>query len=154
MNVAVPSDQHSDRFGQPASSHTVTRSSERIVFFSSITSGPSSTFGRSQSGLRVSIDRPPVTPAASSRAAAAGRHEPDLLAGPFTAGERRQVAAVGGVRPRDVLALERVRRAQRCGGESGDDVDDLAPSSTSTPSSASDVTGLSPMPHGTMCSRM
>ena len=34
MNVAVPSDQHSKMFGQPASSHTVTRSSDRIVFFS------------------------------------------------------------------------------------------------------------------------
>jgi hypothetical protein len=31
MNVAVPSDQHSERFGQPASSQTVTRSSERSV---------------------------------------------------------------------------------------------------------------------------
>ena len=85
MNVAVPSDQQSDRFGHPASSQTVTRSSERIVFLSSITSGPSSTFGRSQSGLRVSIDRPPVTPAASIRASGPGRHGPHLLAGPLTA---------------------------------------------------------------------
>ena len=72
MNVAVPSAQHSDRLGQPASSQTVTRSSERIVLRSSVTSGPSRTLGRSQSGLRVSIDSPPVTPAASSRATARG----------------------------------------------------------------------------------
>ena len=56
MNVAVPSAQHSERFGQPASSHTVTRSRARIVRFSSSTSGPWCTFGRSHSGLRVAID--------------------------------------------------------------------------------------------------
>ena len=52
MNVAVPSAQQSLRFGQPASSHTVTRPSSRTVFFSEITSGPWTTFGRSHSGLR------------------------------------------------------------------------------------------------------
>ena len=34
MNVAVPSAQHSKMFGQPASSHTVTSCSSRIVFLS------------------------------------------------------------------------------------------------------------------------
>ncbi len=59
MNVAVPSDQHSDRFGQPASSHTVTRSSSRIVFLSCITSGPSWTFGTQPLGL-AGLDRQPL----------------------------------------------------------------------------------------------
>ena len=67
MNVAVPSLQHSDRFGQPASSQTVTSPRSRTVRFSSSTSGPWWTFGRSQSGLRCSIDNPSVTPAAASR---------------------------------------------------------------------------------------
>ena len=67
MNVAVPSAQHSERFGHPASSHTVTRSSSRSVRLSVNTSGPSFTFGRSHSGLRLSIDRPSATPAAARR---------------------------------------------------------------------------------------
>ena len=67
MNVAVPSAQHSDRFGQPASSQTVTRSSSRTARLSARTSGPWWTFGRSQSGLRVEICSPPMTPAWASR---------------------------------------------------------------------------------------
>ena len=55
MNVAVPSPQHSKMFGQPASSHTVTRSSDRIVRFSSRYSGPMRALTRSHSGLRALI---------------------------------------------------------------------------------------------------
>ena len=62
MNVAVPSAQHSLRFGQPASSHTVTSPRSRTVFFNAITSGPCTTFGRSHSGLRLEIARPSATP--------------------------------------------------------------------------------------------
>ena len=40
MNVAVPSAQHSDRFGQPASSQTVTRSSSRTARLRARTSSP------------------------------------------------------------------------------------------------------------------
>ena len=40
MKVAVPSDQHSERFGHPASSQTVTRSSERNVRRKARTSSP------------------------------------------------------------------------------------------------------------------
>ena len=67
MNVAVPSAQHSDRFGQPASSQTVMRSSSRSVRRSANTSGPCFTIGRSHSGLRLSIDKPPATPASARR---------------------------------------------------------------------------------------
>ena len=69
MNVAVPSDQHSDRFGQPASSHTVTRSSSRIVLRMAMTSSVSWTLARIHSGLRLLMSRPSVTPASASRPA-------------------------------------------------------------------------------------
>ncbi len=118
MNVAVPSAQHSDRFGQPASSHTVTRPRSRIVFLSASTSGPWCTLGRSHSGLRVSIDSPVVTPAAASRDASRTGSP-----GPLAAGEQRQV--VGTVAPRDVLALVGAV-APALGGQPGDDVDDVA----------------------------
>ena len=52
MNVAVPSRQHSDKFGQPASSQTVTRCASRRIFLVANTSAPCDTCGRSHSGLR------------------------------------------------------------------------------------------------------
>ena len=67
MNVAVPSAQHSDRLGQPASSQTVTRPRSRTARFSARTSSPWCTLGRSQSGFRVEIANPPTTPASASR---------------------------------------------------------------------------------------
>ena len=69
MNVAVPSAQHSDRFGQPASSHTVTRSRSRIVLRIAMTSSVSRSGARIHSGLRLLMSRPSVTPASLSRAA-------------------------------------------------------------------------------------
>ena len=71
MNVAVPSAQHSDRFGQPASSHTVTRPRSRTVRLSASTSGPWCTFGPQP--LRLAAARstgPSATPASASRAQA------------------------------------------------------------------------------------
>ena len=110
MNVAVPSAQHSDRFGQPASSHTVTRPRSRTVCLSAITSGPWRTFGRSHVGLaRSRSDRPGAsTPdlrrsRCDRRAVATSRRRPSARTG--AARERRQV--VGPVPPRHVLALER-----------------------------------------------
>ena len=58
MNVAVPSFQHSLKFGHPASSHTVTRLRSRSVFFVNNTSLVWFTCGRIQSGLRTEMLRP------------------------------------------------------------------------------------------------
>ena len=52
MKVAVPSFQHSKTFGQPASSHTVTRSLLRINAFKRRYSGPVSRGTRIHAGLR------------------------------------------------------------------------------------------------------
>ena len=122
MNVAVPSAQHSDRLGHPASSHTVTSPSSRTVRLSASTSGPWRTLGRSQSGLRVSIDSPDVTPAAASRDAARTPAAP-ARPGPAPRGERREV--LGAVAPRHVLALGDAA-APPLGGQAGDGVDDVA----------------------------
>ena len=67
MKVAVPSAQHSDRFGQPASSQTVVSPSSRIVWRSPRTLRSCFTCARSHSGLRASICKPSVTPACASR---------------------------------------------------------------------------------------
>ena len=66
MNVAVPSLQHSDKLGQPASSQTVTNEWSRRVLLTSITSGPSETRGRIQSGLRSDNSMASSTPARAS----------------------------------------------------------------------------------------
>src|ERR1700727_4028259 len=50
MNVAVPCSQHSPILGQRALSHTVCRSSVRIVRFNSWYFGPPKNFTRSQDG--------------------------------------------------------------------------------------------------------
>ena len=118
MNVAVPSAQHSDRFGQPASSHTVTSPRSRIVRFSSSTSGPWWTFGPQPLRL-AGLDRQPGGDAGRGQP---GR-QPHRLAGTGAPREQRQV--VGPVSPGDVLALGRAV-APPLGGEPGDDVDDLA----------------------------
>ncbi len=137
MNVAVPSAQHSDRFGQPASSHTVTRPRSRSVRLSASTSGPWSTLGRSHSGLRSPRARPPVTPASARRpsrrtgwgeAASAAPGAPWSVGcaprpGPLprenadrSSGRWRQATSW-----RSTCAVAPPRR-----GEAGDDVDDVA----------------------------
>ncbi len=154
MNVAVPSAQQSDRFGQPASSHTVTRSSERIVFFSSITSALSTTFGRNQFGLRVSIDKPAATstPASSRRTAARPGVTLACPPGPSprenAARSRPSAACLHATSCRSATPAAHRSVARRATTAATCSI------VTSMPSSASDVTGLSPMPHGTMCSRM
>ena len=67
MNVAVPSFQHSDKFGQPASSHTVTNERSRNVFLRFRTSSPCLTCGRIQSGLRSDNGMESSTPARARR---------------------------------------------------------------------------------------
>ena len=67
INVAVPSFQHSLRFGQPACSHTVTKFKSRNVRFVFNTSSVCFTCGRIHSGLRIEILKPSVTPACSRR---------------------------------------------------------------------------------------
>ena len=52
MKVAVPSFQHSEMLGQPASSHTVTRSRPRSVERTSWKVGPVLSGTRIHSGLR------------------------------------------------------------------------------------------------------
>ena len=89
---------------------------------SAITSAPSCTRGRSHSGLRVLIDSPSVTPACSSRATARLATGRTGAPGPVAAGERRQVAVVGRVSPRDVLSLQ-LAGGPPVGGEPRDDVD-------------------------------
>ena len=117
MKVAVPAAQHSLRFGQPASSHTVTRPCSRTVRFIASTSEPSCIFGRSHSGLRVEIVRPSATPADSSRASAR-----PMAPGPSPR-ERRQIR--GDLLPRHILALHRAVAPQRrrpAGDDVGDDL--------------------------------
>ena len=104
MKVAVPSAQQSDRLGQPASSHTVTRPSSRTVRFSASTSGPWCTLGRSQSGLRVEICSPPTTPACASRPCRCCDASPHHRARALAPREGRQV--VRAVPPGHVLALD------------------------------------------------
>ena len=152
MNVAVPSAQHSDRLGQPASSHTVTRPRSRTVCLSAITSGPSCTRGRSHSGLRVLIDSPSVTPACSRRPtarAAAGRTG---APGPSPRENADRSRSSAGWRQatscRSISPSAQRTAARRATTSTTSRI------VTSTPSSASDVTGRSPMPHGTMWSRM
>ena len=67
INVAVPSFQHSLKFGHPACSHTVTKLRSRSVRFVCNTSSVCCTCGRIHSGLRTEILKPSVTPACSSR---------------------------------------------------------------------------------------
>ena len=171
MNVAVPSDQQSLRLGQPASSHTVTRPKSRTVFFSDSTSGPCTTFGRSQSGLRVAIVSPSETPAWPSLAII----RPVSFSGavpamPWSAAVR---TAVPGPSPRENALRSSGRCFQATSWRSSappPQTSAACRASTSTTSrivisrpvpsrmpansSASEVTGLSAMPHGTMCSRM
>ena len=73
MNVAVPSAQHSNMFGQPASSQTVTRESSRIVERSLTISGPIRACALAHSGLRAEMDTPWAgsTPASTSRRSSA-----------------------------------------------------------------------------------
>ncbi len=146
MNVAVPSDQHSDRFGQPASSQTVTRPRSRIVFLSARTAGPWCTFGRSHSGLRASIASPDVTPAAASRDV---RRTGSPGPAPREKSDRSSTRWRQATSWRSAPALLPHRSAASRATTST-----TSRIGTSTPSSASEVTGRSPIPHATMCSRM
>ncbi len=139
MNVAVPSAQHSLRFGQPASSHTVTNPSERTVCLSRNTSGPWWTWGRNHSGLRVAIDKPPVTPACSIRCTAR-----DPGPRPWENGARSSGRCFQATSWRSSTPPPHVSAARRATMSATSDI------GTSTPSSASDVTGRSAIPHGTM----
>ncbi|CAB4634510.1 unannotated protein [freshwater metagenome] len=67
MKVAVPSFQHSERLGHPASSQTVTSCKSLRVRLICKTSGPICTLGRNHSGLRSVTSNPPSTPASERR---------------------------------------------------------------------------------------
>ena len=101
MNVAVPSAQHSKMFGQPASSHTVTRSRSRIVCLQRAgTRRPWSHLRPQPLRLaRRDLTARRSTPACGQPADAAAR----ARRRPSTSAEERQV--VGAVAPHDVLAL-------------------------------------------------
>ena len=148
MNVAVPSAQHSDRLGHPASSHTVTSPRSRTVRLSASTSAPWRTFGRSQSGLRVLIERPEVTPAAASRDAA---REVGRTGSPGPAPRENAERSSGRCRHatswRSATPLPHRSAASRATASTTSRI------ATCTPSSANDVTGRSSMPQATMCSR-
>ena len=157
MKVAVRSFQHSLRFGQPASSHTVTSPWPRTVCFRASTSRSCTTLGRSQSGLRVAMASPSLTPAWASRVAARWR-----VGTPWSPADR---TTVPGPSPRENGARSSGRCFHATSWRSTVPSPQVAAAraatrsttcsiGTSTPSSTSDVTGLSPMPHGTMCSRM
>ena len=138
MNVAVPSAQQSLRLGQPASSHTVTRPRFRTVFLSAITSGPCTTLGRSQSGLRVAISRPSATPTCANRLTTAPGPSPRENADK-SSGRCFQATSCRSIEPPPhTSAAWRATTSV------------TASSVVSTPSSASEVTGLSGMPQGTM----
>ena len=157
MNVAVPSDQHSDRFGQPASSHTVTRSRSRIVLRMAMTSSVSCSLARIHSGLRLLMSRPSVTPASASRPARravvplsvtgtgadVGR---TVVPGPSPRlnGDRSSGVWRHTTSARSWPALPHRSAARRATASTTSRID------TSTPSSRSEVTPLSAMPHGTM----
>ena len=161
MNVAVPSDQHSEMFGQPASSHTVTRPRSRTVRLSS--SGLRSrvrTWARIHSGLRSAIARPSLTPASASRPRQTQRRAGDgdltgagLGRPPSRRGRRPCAPAPPGPSPRlngarsssrERRGATRRRTAPTPGrpapsgptARAASDVDHLAASTTSMPSAA------------------
>ena len=145
MNVAVPSFQHSDRLGQPASSHTVTRSRSANVRLMRNTSSPMFTRGRNHSGLRSVMSSPASTPASARRPnkrtgspGPSPRENRDRSSGRWT-------HATSCRSPEPSLHFSAAKRAT---------MSTTVFMSTSNPSSRNDVTGNSPIPHGTMCSRM
>ena len=95
MNVAVPSAQHSLRFGQPASSHTVTRPRSRTVFFIASTSVPELHLRPQPLGLAGR--RWPQTPARPTPGRPRSRREPAPVGAHATArpGPRRARTAPG-----------------------------------------------------------
>ena len=147
MNVAVPSAQHSLRFGQPASSQTVTRSSSRTARLSASTSGPWWTFGRSQSGLRVEICSPPTTPTWASRSLRCCDASRTTAPGPAprekadrSSGRCRQATSCRSTVPPPHASAARAATASTASRDR--DVDALRPQATSP--------ALSAMPQGTM----
>ncbi len=146
MNVAVPSAQHSLRFGQPASSQTVTRSSSRTARLSASTSGPWWTFGRSQSGLRVEICSPPTTPTWASRSLRCCDASRTTAPGPAprekadrSSGRCRQATSCRSTVPPPHASAARAATASAA-----------CWSVTSSPSACNDVTALPTMPQGMM----
>ena len=162
MKVAVPSAQHSERFGQPASSHTVTRSRSRIVRRRRSHLGgephlgphPLRLAGRDVEPARSPRPReaaarrsvvPPDRSAARHGTASTGRARDDGVARALAAAERRRGPRARGARRRRPVVPA---GAPALGGPARDGVDHLAHRETSMPSARSDVTPLSAMPHG------
>ena len=144
MNVAVPSAQHSKMLGQPASSHTVTRSRSRMVRLSSQVLGPdaapwpAATRACARAMAEPSVDARPRRAGPSSRtevprpgpAARPRRRSP----GPSPRVNGGQVRRA--VAPDDVGAVDGRRAPHRAAAAGDDGVDDLGASMASTPSAA------------------
>ena len=142
MNVAVPSFQHSERLGQPASSQTVTNFSSLNVRLIFSTSAPICTLGRSHSGLRSDRSTPPSTPASASRPSMrtgspgpSPRENRDKSSGRWT---QATSCCSASPPPQRSIAKRLTIFTTSC-------------IETSMPSSLRDVTGYSATPHGTMC---
>ena len=142
INVAVPSLQHSERLGQPASSHTVTNWRSLNVRLIPKTSAPICTLGRSHSGLRSKSETPPSTPASARRAnmrtGAPGpspREKRDKSSGLNIQATSCKSASPS---PQRSIAKRLTIFATSC-------------VETLIPSSLRDVTGYSLTPQGTMC---
>ncbi len=148
MKVAVPSAQHSKMFGQPASSHTVTRSSERSVLPRPVYSSPRWAGMRSHSGLRSVIWMPPVTPA--SRRRRSMRTEVPPSPADASAASRVKAARSSGCTFQATSWRSQAPSRAHWATARATTASTTSRMGTSRPSAASDVTPLSGMPHGTM----
>ena len=111
MNVAVPSAQHSDRFGQPASSHTVTRPRSRIGLLQRQHLRPVVHL-RPQPLRLAGLDRQPRRHAGRGEP----RRQPHRLAGTGATGEQRQVVDAGAATRRPGARPRRCPTARRRAG--------------------------------------
>ena len=150
MNVAVPSAQHSDRFGQPASSHTVTRPRSRTVRLSASTSGAVVHLRAQPLGL-ARLDRTDPAVDAAPQAHRRRRDVEPHRARPGPAPRENSERSSG--RCRQATSWRSARPSPHRSPARRATTSTTSRIGTSTPSSRSDVTGRSAMPHATMCSR-
>jgi hypothetical protein len=170
MNVAVPSAQHSNMFGQPASSHTVTRPSPRTVWRSERNSVPMWALARSQGGLRASMGRAAAgsTPASASLASrptsrtgragaisAPGAPAPNTPATPVLAEGSASAALLADGGTGTAASWRSTGRPvpQRVVA-TANTASTTSAIPTWAPSASREVTSLSSMPHGTIWPNM
>ena len=140
MKVAVPSFQHSKMLGQPASSHTVTSESEPIVFLTERKSSPIRAGTRSHGGLRTATGMPAdgSTPACRSRRMGARSSGVETRATGWP------------VRLGMVTARSSTPEAPHTATARSTSASTVSAIESACPDAASDVTGRSLMPHGTI----